>query len=82
MQSCSVIDAFPLTIWYAPNGGAAEKAKRLAGRVLARGTTVGTIDSVGLLKGLTKGEHVMFVMSNACKGEPLQDGCILCRVAK
>ncbi|KAF9443663.1 thiamine diphosphate-binding protein [Macrolepiota fuliginosa MF-IS2] len=72
----SSIDAPPLLILYASDGGAAEKkAKRLAGRAKARGlsTTISTLDSVPL-ETLTKEEYVVFVSSTAGQGEPPQNG--------
>lgn len=72
----SSIDAPPLLILYASDGGAAEKkAKRLAGRVKARGlsTTIATVDSVPL-ETLAEEEYVVFITSTAGQGEPPQNG--------
>ncbi|KAL0953469.1 hypothetical protein HGRIS_004701 [Hohenbuehelia grisea] len=70
------IDAPPLSIFYASDGGAAEKvAKRLGKRAKARGlsATVGTIDSTSL-DDLAQEEYVVFVTSTAGQGEPPQNG--------
>ncbi|KAH6916147.1 sulfite reductase subunit beta [Coprinopsis sp. MPI-PUGE-AT-0042] len=70
------LDAPPLLILYASDGGAAEKkAKRLANRAKARGlsTTITTLDSSSL-EALKEEEHVVFVTSTAGQGEPPQNG--------
>ncbi|KAI0033655.1 sulfite reductase subunit beta [Vararia minispora EC-137] len=70
------IDAPPVTILYASDGGAAEKkAKRLAGRAQARGlsTTLSTMDAFGL-DTVSREEHVIFITSTAGQGEPPQNG--------
>ncbi|KIL65542.1 hypothetical protein M378DRAFT_125334 [Amanita muscaria Koide BX008] len=70
------LDAPPLLILYASDGGNAEKvAKRLANRAKARGlsTTVGTFDSVPL-DGLANEEYVVFITSTAGQGEAPQNG--------
>ncbi|KAI0272690.1 sulfite reductase subunit beta [Gloeopeniophorella convolvens] len=70
------VDAPPLLVLYASDGGAAEKkAKRLAGRAQARGlaTTLATLDSI-TLDALANEEHVLFVTSTAGQGEPPQNG--------
>ncbi|KAA1468781.1 sulfite reductase subunit beta [Dentipellis sp. KUC8613] len=70
------IDAPPLTILFASDGGAAEKkAKRLNGRAKARGltTTLATLDSVSL-DALAQEEYVVFITSTAGQGEPPQNG--------
>ncbi|TFK25586.1 sulfite reductase subunit beta [Coprinopsis marcescibilis] len=72
----SSLDALPVLILYASDGGAAEKkAKRLAGRAKARGlsTTIATFDSSSL-DALKEEEHVIFVTSTAGQGEPPQNG--------
>ncbi|KAF8998571.1 sulfite reductase subunit beta [Cyathus striatus] len=72
----STLDAPPLLILYASDGGAAEKkVKRLANRAKARGltVTVGTLDSVPL-ESLAEEEYVVFVTSTAGQGEPPQNG--------
>jgi len=72
----SGIDAPPLLIVYASDGGAAEKkAKRLAGRAQARrlSTTIATMDTMDL-DALSHEEHVIFVTSTAGQGEPPQNG--------
>ncbi|KAG6843443.1 hypothetical protein H0H87_004568 [Tephrocybe sp. NHM501043] len=73
----SGMEAKPLLVLYASDGGAAEKvAKKLAGRGAARGlaTSVKAFDSVGL-EGLRGEEgHVAFVSSTAGQGEPPQNG--------
>lgn len=72
----SAIDAPPVTILYASDGGKAEKvAKRLAGRAKARGlsATVGTLDSVSL-EDLAQEEYVAFITSVAGQGEFPQNG--------
>lgn len=71
----SAIDAPPLLVLYASDGGAAEKkAKRLARRAEARGlsTTLATIDSMSI-EALAQEEHVAFVTSTAGQGEPPQN---------
>jgi sulfite reductase (NADPH) hemoprotein beta-component len=70
------IDAPPLLVLYASDGGAAEaKAKRLANRAKARGLSVATatLDSY-TLESLAEEEHVAFVTSTAGQGEPPQNG--------
>ena len=72
----SALDAPPLLILYASDGGAAEKkAKRLANRGKARGlvTTIATLDSY-TLDTLNEEEYVVFVTSTAGQGEPPQNG--------
>ncbi|KAF8185008.1 hypothetical protein K438DRAFT_2020233 [Mycena galopus ATCC 62051] len=72
----SALDAPPLLVLYASDGGAAEKvAKRLANRGAARGlsTTIATLDSMSL-ENLAKEEYVAFVTSVAGQGEPPQNG--------
>ncbi|KAF8661331.1 hypothetical protein AX16_001427 [Volvariella volvacea WC 439] len=70
------LDAPPLLVLYASDGGAAEKvAKRLANRGKARGlsVTVAALDTVPL-ESLAKEEYVAFVTSVAGQGEPPQNG--------
>jgi sulfite reductase (NADPH) hemoprotein beta-component len=70
------INAPPLTVLYASDGGKAEKfAKRLANRGKLRGlsATVATMDSMPL-ENLAAEEHVVFVTSTAGQGEPPQNG--------
>lgn len=70
------LDAPPVLILYASDGGAAEKkAKRLANRAKARGlsTTITTLDSF-TLETLAEEEHVVFITSTAGQGEPPQNG--------
>lgn len=70
------LDAPPLLILYASDGGAAEaKAKRLANRAKVRGLSVSiaTLDSY-TLESLAEEEHVAFVTSTAGQGEPPQNG--------
>ncbi|KAI9066966.1 sulfite reductase subunit beta [Trametes sanguinea] len=72
----SAIDAPPLTVLYASDGGKAEKmAKRLATRGKLRGlsTTVATMDSVSI-DDIAKEEVVVFVTSVAGQGEFPQNG--------
>jgi sulfite reductase (NADPH) hemoprotein beta-component len=72
----SHIDAPPLLVLYASDGGSAEKvAKRLANRGKARGllTSVATIDSMSL-DNLAQEEYAVFVTSVAGQGEPPQNG--------
>ncbi|PIL25096.1 hypothetical protein GSI_12985 [Ganoderma sinense ZZ0214-1] len=72
----NAIDAPPLTVLYASDGGKAEKvAKRLATRGKMRGlsTTVATMDSVSVAD-LAKEEMVAFVTSVAGQGEFPQNG--------
>ena len=72
----SGIDAPPLLILYASDGGAAEKkAKRLACRAQARrlSTTIATMDTMDI-DALSHEEHVVFVTSTAGQGEPPQNG--------
>ena len=69
------LDAPPLLVLYASDGGAAEKkAKRLANRAKARGLSVSiaTMDSY-TLESLAEEEHVAFVTSTAGQGEPPQN---------
>jgi sulfite reductase (NADPH) hemoprotein beta-component len=70
------LDAPPLTVLYASDGGTAEKfAKRLANRAKARGLSIsiGTLDSLSI-EGLAQEEYVAFVTSVAGQGEPPQNG--------
>ncbi|KAG1741109.1 hypothetical protein EDB19DRAFT_1706335 [Suillus lakei] len=70
------LDAPPLVVLYASDGGTAEKyAKRLANRGKARGlsTSIGTIDSMSI-DTLAQEEYVAFVTSVAGQGEPPQNG--------
>ena len=72
----SSLNAPPLVVLYASDGGAAEKkAKRLANRAKARGLSVSiaTLDSY-TLESLAKEECVVFVTSTAGQGEPPQNG--------
>lgn len=72
----TALDAPPLLVLYASDGGAAEKvAKRLANRAKARGltATLATMDSTSL-DTLAEEEHVIFVTSVAGQGEPPQNG--------
>jgi sulfite reductase (NADPH) hemoprotein beta-component len=72
----TALDAPPLLVLYASDGGAAEKvAKRLTNRAKARGltATVATMDSTPL-DSLAQEEHVVFVTSVAGQGEPPQNG--------
>ena len=72
----SGIDAPPLLILYASDGGAAEKkAKRLAGRAQTRrlSTTIATMDTMDI-DVLSHEEHVVFITSTAGQGEPPQNG--------
>ncbi|KAI0708867.1 sulfite reductase subunit beta [Cerioporus squamosus] len=72
----TAIDAPPLTVLYASDGGKAEKvAKRLATRGKLRGlsTSVATMDSV-TVEDLAKEEMVVFVTSVAGQGEFPQNG--------
>ncbi|EJF64144.1 sulfite reductase subunit beta [Dichomitus squalens LYAD-421 SS1] len=72
----AAIDAPPLTVLYASDGGKAEKvAKRLATRGKMRGlsTTVATVDSISI-EDLAKEEMVAFVTSVAGQGEFPQNG--------
>jgi sulfite reductase (NADPH) hemoprotein beta-component len=72
----TALDAPPLLVLYASDGGAAEKvAKRLANRAKARGltTTVATMDSMPL-DTLAEEEHAVFITSVAGQGEPPQNG--------
>jgi sulfite reductase (NADPH) hemoprotein beta-component len=72
----TALDAPPLLILYASDGGTAEKmAKRLASRAKARGlsATIATIDSVPL-DALAQEEFVAFITSVAGQGEPPQNG--------
>ena len=70
------LDAPPLLVLYASDGGAAEKkAKRLANRAKARGlsASIATLDSY-TLESLAEEEFVTFVTSTAGQGEPPQNG--------
>ena len=70
------LDAPPLLVLYASDGGAAEaKAKRLANRAKARGllVSIATLDSY-TLETLAEEEYVAFVTSTAGQGEPPQNG--------
>ncbi|KAJ3755355.1 hypothetical protein EV360DRAFT_85992 [Lentinula raphanica] len=70
------LDAPPLTILYASDGGNAEKvAKRLSNRAQARGlsVTLATMDSISL-DSLKQEELVAFITSTAGQGEPPQNG--------
>ncbi|KAJ6618250.1 hypothetical protein B0H10DRAFT_2029965 [Mycena sp. CBHHK59/15] len=72
----SALDAPPLLVLYASDGGSAEKvAKRLANRGTARGlsTTIATLDSM-TLENLAQEQYVAFVTSVAGQGEPPQNG--------
>jgi sulfite reductase (NADPH) hemoprotein beta-component len=72
----TALDAPPLLVLYASDGGSAEKvAKRLANRAKARGltATVATMDSISL-DTLAEEEHVAFITSVAGQGEPPQNG--------
>ncbi|KAI0658013.1 sulfite reductase subunit beta [Cubamyces menziesii] len=77
----NAIDAPPLTVLYASDGGRAEKmAKRLATRGKLRGlsTTVATMDSISV-EDLAKEEMVVFVTSVAGQGEFPQNGRTLAK---
>jgi sulfite reductase (NADPH) hemoprotein beta-component len=72
----TAIDAPPLTILYASDGGKAEKmAKRLTSRAKARGlsATVATLDSL-TLEALAQEEYVVLITSVAGQGEFPQNG--------
>ncbi|KAI0825893.1 sulfite reductase subunit beta [Irpex lacteus] len=72
----TAIDAPPLLVLYASDGGKAEKvARRLATRGKMRGlsTTVATMDSISI-EDLQKEEYVVFVTSVAGQGEFPQNG--------
>ncbi|KAK0467284.1 sulfite reductase subunit beta [Desarmillaria tabescens] len=73
----SSLDAPPLLILYASDGGNAEKkAKRLSHRAQARGlstTTLASFDSMPL-DSLAQEEYVVFITSTAGQGEPPQNG--------
>lgn len=72
----SAIDAPPLTVLYASDGGKAEKvAKRLAVRAKARGlsATVTTMDSTSI-SDIGQEQFVAFVASSAGQGEFPQNG--------
>ncbi|KAI0923999.1 hypothetical protein AcV5_009375 [Taiwanofungus camphoratus] len=72
----TAIDAPPLLVLYASDGGKAEKmAKRLAARGKLRGlsTTVSTMDSFSV-EDLAREEYVAFVTSVAGQGEFPQNG--------
>ena len=70
------LDAPPLLVLYASDGGTAEtKAKRLANRAKVRGLSVSiaALDSY-TLESLAEEEYVAFVTSTAGQGEPPQNG--------
>lgn len=70
------LDAPPVLVLYASDGGAAEKkAKRLTSRAKIRGlsATIATMDSY-TLEALAQEECVLFVTSTAGQGEPPQNG--------
>jgi sulfite reductase (NADPH) hemoprotein beta-component len=70
------LDAPPLLVLYASDGGTAEKyAKKLVNRAKARGmsVTIGTLDSM-TIQSLAQEEYVAFVSSTAGQGEPPQNG--------
>ena len=70
------LDAPPLLVLYASDGGTAEKyAKKLVNRAKARGmsVTIGTLDSM-TIQSLAEEEYVAFVTSTAGQGEPPQNG--------
>ena len=70
------LDAPPLLVLYASDGGAAEKkAKRLVLRAKARGlsVTLAALDSMPLTS-LADEEYVAFITSTAGQGEPPQNG--------
>lgn len=70
------LDAPPLVILYASDGGTAEKyAKKLMNRAKARGlsASIGTMDSMSI-ETLANEEYVAFVTSTAGQGEPPQNG--------
>lgn len=70
------LDAPPLLVLYASDGGTAEKyAKKLVNRAKARGmsATIGTLDSM-TIQSLAEEEYVAFVTSTAGQGEPPQNG--------
>ncbi|KAF7311627.1 Flavodoxin-like domain-containing protein [Mycena kentingensis (nom. inval.)] len=72
----SALDAPPLLVLFASDGGAAEKvAKRLVNRAKVRGlsVTIGTMDSMSL-ESLGQEQYVAFVTSTAGQGEPPQNG--------
>ncbi|PFH51053.1 hypothetical protein AMATHDRAFT_47443 [Amanita thiersii Skay4041] len=72
----TALDAPPLLVLYASDGGNAEKvAKRLANRASFRGLTtmLATLDSISL-DSLVNEEYVAFVTSTAGQGEPPQNG--------
>ncbi|KAK0188889.1 sulfite reductase subunit beta [Armillaria mellea] len=72
----SSLDAPPLLILYASDGGNAEKkAKRLSHHGQARGlsTTLTSFDSMPL-DSLAQEEYVVFITSTAGQGEPPQNG--------
>ncbi|KAK7061135.1 Sulfite reductase [NADPH] subunit beta [Paramarasmius palmivorus] len=72
----TALDAPPVTILYASDGGAAEKvAKRVRNRAQVRGLTVtlATMDSVPL-DTLAGEEYVVFITSTAGQGEPPHNG--------
>ncbi|KAF8141666.1 hypothetical protein EV363DRAFT_1443572 [Boletus edulis] len=70
------LDAPPLLVLYASDGGTAEKyAKKLVNRAKVRGmsVTIGTLDSMPI-QNLAQEEYVAFVTSTAGQGEPPQNG--------
>ncbi|KAJ8503311.1 hypothetical protein ONZ45_g10971 [Pleurotus djamor] len=70
------LDAPPLLVLYASDGGAAEKmAKRLGQRATARGlsTAVASMDSFSI-DALAQEGHVVLLTSTAGQGEPPQNG--------
>jgi sulfite reductase (NADPH) hemoprotein beta-component len=70
------LDAPPLLVLYASDGGTAEKyAKKLLDRAKARrmSATIGTFDSM-TIESLAQEEYVAFVTSVAGQGEPPQNG--------
>lgn len=72
----NALDAPPLLVLYASDGGAAEKmAKRLTNRAKARGlsVTLATMDSTPF-DTLAEEGHVVFITSTAGQGEPPQNG--------
>ncbi|KAF8223516.1 sulphite reductase hemo protein, beta subunit [Tricholoma matsutake] len=72
----TALDAPPLLVLFASDGGAAEKmAKRLASRAKARGISASTsmMDSVSL-DALAQEEYIVFITSVAGQGEPPQNG--------
>ncbi|KAJ3731719.1 sulfite reductase subunit beta [Lentinula guzmanii] len=71
------VDAPPMRILYASDGGEAEKlAKRLAtrGRIRGLDVSVATLDSMSLDALRCQDGHVVFITSTAGQGEPPQNG--------